>query len=154
VANDFATIYSASGVSQCVVQPAEQLAAYVAPIFAQQAAWDIAGWPNPSDTDPGADFWQLATAATHEIQGLRIFGASGQKMLIETTPGSLMEFWRTWEQDMLPLDVQAFNRYHHGGKVNRQDLQILNDLITHGEADGQSMAATRELLERQTALKR
>ncbi len=153
VAERFAALYSASGVSRCVIEPAEEKATSTACFFPQLAACDIAGWPRAADIDPESEFWQLATAATREIQGLRIHGVSSQKTKEQKNAADILHFWRTWEQDMLPLDLQGFNRFHHGGKVNRQDRQILSDCIALGDVDGQPMTATRELLERQTALK-
>lgn len=95
----------------------------------------------------------MATKATKEILGLSIYGPSGQTASEQTTASGLLDFWRDWEKNTLPLDLQGFNRFHHGGKVNRQDRKILSDLIAVGKTDGQNMAATQELLDRQTALK-
>ncbi|RWR05194.1 ketopantoate reductase family protein [Paenirhodobacter populi] len=153
VAQRFAALYSANGISRCVIEQADEKAAGVFAFFAQMAACDIGGWPSPADIDPDSDFWQLGIAAGLEIQGLGIFGEAGRKARTQTTAEGALQFWRGWERDMLPLDLQGFNRFHHGGKVNRQDLQILADCIAQGEAEGTPMTATRELHARQAALK-
>jgi hypothetical protein len=38
--------------------------------------------------------------------------------------------------DVLPLNLSAFNAYHHGGKVNAQDHAILREAVQQGEAEG------------------
>jgi hypothetical protein len=45
-------------------------------------------------------------------------------------------------------ELQEFNCYHHGGKVNLQDRQHLRDCIAYGEAKGKKMAALKTLLQR------
>ena len=52
------------------------------------------------------------------------------------------------EKQMLPLDFQEFNRYHHGGKVNAQDREHLRACLSRGEAEGKQMLALTELLKR------
>jgi hypothetical protein len=49
---------------------------------------------------------------------------------------------------MLPLDYQAFNRFHHGGKVRAQDVEILHDCLAEGRSTGHAMPALEDLLER------
>ncbi|WP_421579940.1 ketopantoate reductase family protein [Shinella sp. M31] len=103
VAAQFAALYSVSGVSLCIVMPAEQMKIFAAPAFAQLAAAGMGGWPQPADIDPESEFWRLGTASTLEILGLSIHGQAGQQAKAQTTATSILEFWRTWEQDMLPL---------------------------------------------------
>jgi hypothetical protein len=52
------------------------------------------------------------------------------------------------EESALPLDLAAFNRYHHGGKVNGQDHRILREALRRGEAEGVEMPALRALVAR------
>jgi len=152
-AQAFAELYSASKVSTCIIETTEEKEVLITSFFVQLAAFDIAGWPSPLDMDANSELWLLATQATIEIQSLPGFGAAGLKAIEQTSAASILKFWCDWERDMLPLDLQAFNKYHHGGKVNRQDLQILSDCIALGESAEQMMPATRELLKRQAALK-
>ncbi|MNW66774.1 hypothetical protein D3C74_452760 [compost metagenome] len=46
---------------------------------------------------------------------------------------------------MLPLDYQAFNRFHHGGKVRTQNVKSLENSISEGELQGREMKALRAL---------
>ncbi|MEJ8305434.1 hypothetical protein [Saccharibacillus sacchari] len=49
---------------------------------------------------------------------------------------------------MMPLDLQAFNRFHHGGKVREQDIQSLRESLADGLRAGRRMTALKKLLER------
>lgn len=51
-------------------------------------------------------------------------------------------------QQSKPLDFADFTAYHHGGKVNRQDLDFLDDARQRAEAEGQDATALRELASR------
>ena len=49
----------------------------------------------------------------------------------------------TMEREMRPLDYQAFNRFHHGGKVHAQDAKALHDCLAEGQRQGQQMTALK-----------
>lgn len=49
---------------------------------------------------------------------------------------------------MRPLDYQAFNRFHHGGKVHAQDVSALRDCLADGQRQGRKMTALKTLLDR------
>jgi len=55
------------------------------------------------------------------------------------------------ERDCLPVDYSAFNRFHHGGKVREQDIQVLRDVLASGRSQGRAMPALTELLARYEA---
>jgi hypothetical protein len=147
-ANGFAEIYNASGVSRCAIKPALQYAVDLDPIFAVFAACELMDWPKFRDIDQNAERWSLAVAAVKEIQGLSIHGEPGQKAARETTEAGFAGSLAAWEKGTLPFDLQEFNRYHHGGKVNAQDRQHLRDCVAFGEADGKPMSALKALLQR------
>lgn len=146
VAEGFAALYSANGESKCVIRPSTEFSVRLPTYFPMMAALELMDWPQAHEIDPSAAEWILGTQAAREIQGLKINGHLGQQVKRETTPEALAEQWRVWEQDMLPLDLQEFNRYHHGGKVNRQDRQLLADCVRLGEAEGSPMDALKKLL--------
>jgi hypothetical protein len=120
----------------------------LAPIFAVFAASELMDWPKFERIDRDAELWSLAVTAVKEIQSLSIHGEAGQKAARETTAAGLAASLAAWEKDTLPLDLQEFNRYHHGGKVNVQDHQLLRDCIAYGEAEGKQMTALETLLQR------
>src|ERR1700730_17408105 len=64
------------------------------------------------------------------------------------TADGLLEIWSSLEQAALPLDFAGFNKFHHGGKVRAQDIELLNDCVKVGEQQCQPMSALKELLAR------
>lgn len=52
------------------------------------------------------------------------------------------------ERELLPLDYQAFNRFHHGGKVRAQDMESMHDCVEEGQREGRGMTAPQALLAR------
>jgi len=148
IANGFADLYNASGVSKAAVVPAAGFAMYANAIFALFGGCELLDWPKFSDIDPSDDVWQLAVAAMKEIQALSIHGEAGRQAADATTEAGVLEEQRAIEKKMWPLDLQAFNRFHHGGKVNTQDRAILSASLAAGRAENKEMPALRELLGR------
>ncbi|KAI0173515.1 hypothetical protein GGR52DRAFT_389012 [Hypoxylon sp. FL1284] len=108
------------------------------------------GWPhsrNISGNSPG-EVWSLAVAAAKEIQGLAIHGEPGRLAAGQTTEQSLATALAAWESQMLPLDLQQFNRFHHAVKLRSQGRAHLRICLAYGEAEGKKMAALKELLRR------
>lgn len=148
VANAFAKLYSSSGVSTCGITPKAQAGLYMNPIFAIYAACALLDWPKFKDIDTQGEIWRLAVAAAKEIQSLSIHGELGQKAVQSTTEATMAERFADIDAKLLPLDNRAFNRYHHGGKVNEQDTEHLRACVGFGEGEGKDMAALRELIRR------
>lgn len=147
-AKAFVDIYNASGVSHCSIKSATEHALSTNPFFAIFAACQLLNWPKLQDIGGKGELWSLAVAAFKEIQGLSIHGEPGQQAVKVTTEAGLAEVLAAWEKHMLPLEVQEFNRYHHGGKVNKQDCEHLEACLAYGEAEGKPMPALKELLQR------
>lgn len=148
IANGFAEVYNASGVSKAVVVPAVDFAMYANAMFALFGACELLDWPTFSDIDPSNETWRLGIAAMKEIQTLSLYGDAGRKAAETTTEASALEEQAATEKLMWPLDLQAFNRFHHGGKVNAQDRAILAASLAAGRDEGKEMPALTELLRR------
>ncbi|UVO07628.1 hypothetical protein LW347_17510 [Pectobacterium polonicum] len=148
VAKGFAEVYNACGVSHCGIVPEEGIAMMINTLFAMFAGCDLLGWPKFSEIDPSDDVWCLAIAAMKEIQGLSIYGEAGRAAVEATTEAGVLEGNVAWEQQMLPLDLQEFNRFHHGGKVSKQDHAIRAACLAAGRAEGKDMSALSELIRR------
>jgi hypothetical protein len=58
----------------------------------------------------------------------------------------LGETQRQIEEICHPLDYQAFNRFHHGGKVSEQDLLVLKNCLEAGHREGRAMTALTEII--------
>lgn len=147
VAHGFAALYDRCGISKCDVFPVEEVRLWVAH-FAPLAAWELLGWPVTADIDPAAETWQLGSEAMREFQRLPMYGQTGLAASERTDAKTILEFHRRMETDAMPLDLAAFYRYHHGGKVNGQDHQLLREALALGEAQGADMPALRALVAR------
>ncbi|KAI1134791.1 hypothetical protein F5Y05DRAFT_397364 [Hypoxylon sp. FL0543] len=148
VAEGFAKIYNASGVSKCVVRPALEIAANLDSVFPIFAACELLDWPKFQDIGGKGELWSLAVAAVKEVQSLSIHGEPGQQAASATTEDGLAATMAAMEKQMLPFDLQEFYRFHHGKKVNVQDLEHLRACVAFGEAEGKPMRALKELLRR------
>lgn len=147
-ARRFTELWQASGRSQCMVQSAEGFATHLPAVFPMFVACDIMGWPTWSLLGTDKDLWELTAAATREIQDLSMNGETGQQAQAGTTADSLIQRWRMLEEEPLPADLLEFNRFHHGGKVYQQDVELLKDCVAIGEAEGKPMTALKALIER------
>ena len=147
-ANRFAEIWNASGMTRCVVLGEQEYSARVPAVFPMFAACDIMGWPSAAVLATDPELWELAAQAVREVQGLGVNGEAGKKAQEVTTAEGLLQMCRQLEEETWPLDLWAFNRFHHGGKVFEQDVQLLEDCVALGEAEGQPMSALKELIGR------
>jgi hypothetical protein len=64
------------------------------------------------------------------------------------TDSLLEKMMRDSDRNASAMGFTAFNRFHHGGKVLEQDIQILENCMALGESEGRSMDATKTLLDR------
>ncbi|KAI2615344.1 hypothetical protein GGR54DRAFT_632228 [Hypoxylon sp. NC1633] len=148
VADEFAKIYNASGVSRCAVKSVSEYAIGINPKFPIFPACELLGWPKFQDIDIEGELWTLVVASVKEIQELSIHGEPGQQAAHMTTRTGFAASLVAWEKNMLPLDLQAFNCYHHGKKLKVQGREHLEVCISYGEAEGKPMPALRELMRR------
>lgn len=107
--------------------------------------WNIDGFKDFKHLRNNKELWSLMLQAQKEILRLPRFGWMGY--LLSWMFGS----WVTLKMNMsvvegaLPLSYHEFNAFHHGGKVVKQDLQVLKDLVAEGEQKGHKMGALREI---------
>lgn len=147
VSNGFADLYNRNGVSQCGIFPTNQFAGQMG-FFAVLMAMHLLDWPAIGDIDPADETWQLGVDALQEIQRLSVCNPDGPAVDQGFTAEGVLDFFRAAEEQTRPLDMAAFNRYHHGGKVNGQDRDILVELLNRGRAEGAEMPALEELTSR------
>ncbi|WP_336783666.1 ketopantoate reductase family protein [Paenibacillus illinoisensis] len=146
VAKEFATLYNNTGFLKCGIMSVAELnvaTTTIVPVL----AWGLLDWIPISDIKPDNKYWNLGINAMHEIQRLSIYGSAGLTASEQMDAKGVLESFAQQEKDTLPLDLAAFNRYHHGGKVNSQDLVMLRDALSQGEAEGAEMTALRSLIE-------
>jgi hypothetical protein len=147
-AQRFAAIYDLSGVSSCQIMKRQEFAMMMKFMFPVFAVSGLLGWPQAKDLGTNKELWALAVRSVQEIQGLEEHGVAGKAAQAATTTDGLLKIWSSLEQAALPLDFAAFNKFHHGGKVWAQDIELLKDCVKVGEQEGQPMSALKELLNR------
>ena len=151
-AKRFAEIYNRSGVSRCGLINRTLYAIMSNAAFPMLAASDIAGWPSVDALVANRELWQLSCRAQSEIAALPQHGWIGRLVSLLLTDGLSARLQRKIEQDSWPLNYQAFNRFHHGGKVKAQDVQVMQNCLASGQRQGRAMPALAELLRRWEAV--
>ncbi|KAF9699674.1 hypothetical protein EKO04_002096 [Ascochyta lentis] len=114
--------------------------------------WNVDGFGPFERLRKNDELWALMLRAQSEILNLPRFGWTG--WLLSFVIGS----WATEKLNLplvegaKPLNYAEFNAFHHGGKVAKQDLTTLEDIVTDGERAGRKMEALREVVRRATHL--
>ncbi|RAI85865.1 ketopantoate reductase [Paenibacillus pabuli] len=147
-AKQFIALYNRSKVSRCGQVSPAMFNIYSSIGFPVYAACDILGWPNFSTVIANKELWHLACRAQGEIATLPQHGLVGKIMGVVMGSRMTGNIHLKMERDMLPLDYQAFNRFHHGGKVRTQDIESIRNSIVEGQRQGRPMKALKELLQR------
>ncbi|MQY31864.1 2-dehydropantoate 2-reductase N-terminal domain-containing protein [Nocardia aurantia] len=147
LAEAFTAAYSGDDIPAAAIGAAPETAIGVAGL-APILAWGLLGWQPLENVDASGEVWQLGVACMREIQQLGVFGPTGRAAAEQTTPEGVLGMFRQMAQLSEPLDFAAFNAYHHGGKVNQQDLDFLDDARRRADAEGTDVPALRELISR------
>jgi hypothetical protein len=112
----------------------------------QLISWGIDGFQPFEHFRNNKGLWNLMLQAQREILTLSRFGLMG--WLLSWLIGS----WATVKMivgpidSALPLHYHIFNAFHHGGKVIKQDLKVLEDLVVEGQSEGHVMVALSEII--------
>ncbi|GIH78228.1 ketopantoate reductase family protein [Planobispora longispora] len=137
LADAFAAVYSGGGIRAAAIGAESETAIGVA-VLAPILAWGLLDYQSLDELDASNDEWQLGVNSMREIQQLSVFGPTGQAAAEQTTPEGVLQMFRQMTQLSKPLDFAAFNAYHHGGKVNQQDLDFLDDARRRADAEGRT----------------
>lgn len=147
-ANQFVELYNRCKVSRCGQMNSAMFNVISSAAFPVYAACDLAGWPDFSTLVANKEIWRLACRAQGEIMALPQHGLMGKLMVLFMGARMTAKIHLKLERDMLPLDYQAFNRFHHGGKVRAQDVEAMRNCLAEGQRRGRPMTALQELLKR------
>lgn len=147
----FKALYDASGVSRCDVVDPERFAVQVAALFPIFAACELMGWPPAARFADHEQVWGVAVEAVREVVALDEHGAAGQAAAARISGETVTRMWTAFEEDSSPLDLNAFNAFHHGGKVAAQDREFLQHFVTAGQRRGSPMTALEQLTAQQEA---
>jgi hypothetical protein len=145
-AERFAKLWNDSGLSTCAVISEIELASFSAPMFPVLAALDVMGWPDIVAGGHKGEAWSLAVAAVKEVYSLSTFGAPGVEAAKAVNEEAFDERFAGIQKLMLPLDWSAFNRFHHGAKVNGADQMLRRACLEKGREEGKEMAALEKLM--------
>jgi hypothetical protein len=142
------SIYNVNGKLKVQVIPA-----FVEPWFMlvnmlHFVTWHVDGWKPWEQFRADTELWSLMISAQTEILTLPRFGWTGW----------LLSFvFKSWAAEKLitplvdgakPMKLEEFNRFHHGGKVLKQDIRALEDVTKEGERFRRKMPALREIIQR------
>lgn len=109
----------------------------------QFVVWHIEGWVAWPRLQSTGEAWTLLIQAQTEILSLRQFEWTGW------TLSWFIGSWVTWKmiespvKGALPLAYHQFNAFHHGNKVIKQDVEVLEELIMEGEKANVMMPALK-----------
>jgi ketopantoate reductase len=148
IAKRFKNLYDRCKVSRCGKLSVAMTRIITNSAFPFLGAADLAGWPKVADLVANRELWQLACNAQSEICSLPQHGWQGKLAGILLTPWISAKLQLKMERACLPLDYQAFNRFHHGGKVRAQDIEVMVNCLNSGQNQGHPMPALKELLRR------
>ncbi|OAL49033.1 hypothetical protein IQ07DRAFT_588398 [Pyrenochaeta sp. DS3sAY3a] len=116
--------------------------------FPQLVAWNLDGYQDIEHLRQNTEIWNLLIKAQKEVLTLPRFGWTGWAL------SWIVGSWVTGKMlsapvaGAAPLSYKDFNAFHHGGKVAKQDIEMLEDLVAEGEKKGHKMPALREIVRR------
>lgn len=117
-------------------------------VMVQLMAESIDGWRTVPELRTNTEVWSLMLRAQAEMFSLPRYGWTGRLMAMLFGSWVTTKFMETPVKAALPLQWHKFNAFHHGSKVVRQDLMLLDELITEGEKGKHKMVALRELVKK------
>jgi hypothetical protein len=150
-AKAFAAAYNKCTVSKCVILNEYVFKIVSTAFFPLTAVSDLAGWPDAATMTRNIALMKLCAGSMREISSLPQHGFIGKLVGLVLWRPVVAMLMKKLETDSLPLDFQAFNKFHHGAKVRVQDLDVMRACAASGKAQGQDMPALNELVRRYEA---
>jgi hypothetical protein len=147
----FQALYDDSPQSPCSRLPNELFQLNTTLFLPHMLACDIARWPATEELVHMTEVWHLYCEASREIMRLPVFGASGQSMLQSSSNEELAEQLLARTEALKPFDIDAFNQFHHGGKMKAQNELMFADCIEYALEHGIEMPACQKLIEKSNA---
>ena len=147
-AKAFAQLYNNCGVSHCGVVPAGLYTVFTKSFAPNMAAFDLAGWPDAKAMVENRELLTLCSSAMKEIMRLPQHGLIGKLPSLFISPSSVAKNITKGEAGSLPLDYVGFCKFHHGGKVREQNIQIMRDAAQSAREQRVATPALDEMLAR------
>ncbi|KAF2118017.1 hypothetical protein BDV96DRAFT_571272 [Lophiotrema nucula] len=139
-------VYEQNGLLKITTLPAFAQPLTIVALL-HMVTWHIDGWHEFDHLRQNQELWPLMLKAQKEILTLPRLGWTG--WLLSLLFGS----WMTTRLNVgvadgaIPLVMHEFNKFHHGGKVFKQDIGLLEGLLADGEKTGHMMPALRRVME-------
>jgi hypothetical protein len=141
-------VYNVNGVLSVKTIPA-----FVAPWFMllnmlHFVTWNVDGWKPFEHFRANTTLWALMIRAQTEILTLPRFGWTRWLLSFGIKSWVAEKLNTPLIEGAKPMKLEEFNAFHHGGKVAKQDVRTLEDILREGEGAGRKMTALREIVER------
>ncbi|KAI4943275.1 hypothetical protein J4E91_009474 [Alternaria rosae] len=117
-------------------------------VMVQLMAESIDGWRTLPRLRENTEVWNLMLRTQAEMFSLPRYGWTGRLMAMLFGSWVTARFMEMPVKDALPLQWHEFNAFHHGSKIVKQNLMLLEELIAEGEKEEHKMVALRELVKR------
>ena len=142
----FAELYNHNGFVRCNRVPTKMYEMFTNSYFPFTIASELDGWQGVEHLVNNKALWHLCCQSQREIMGLKQHGLFGKIVPLFMTDGRWAKTALDMDEASRPIDGTAFNKFHHGGKVLEQDVQVVENCLAAGVKDGREMGATRDLL--------
>jgi len=144
----FSSLWDACGMLTCKRMPDKIYTIFSNSFFPFTTACEVNGWQGTDALIADGELWHLCCEAQREIMRLRQHGLTGKLFALLMSDARLEKMMRDMAREGSPIGFTAFNRFHHGGKVLEQDIQIMENCAAVGQQNGQAMSAVNTLLSR------
>ncbi len=147
-AKDYVALYNQSGAATCKTIPVGlyRMTTNIFTSFILASA--LKDWEGTEALIADRELWPLCCDSQREMLRLKRHGLQGKIFAWLFSDKRIAGMMRKTEAEAAPMGYTAFNRCHHGGKVLAQNVGILERCVAEGEASGQAMPASSELLRR------
>ncbi|KAI8932196.1 hypothetical protein NX059_011076 [Plenodomus lindquistii] len=131
----------------------KSIPAFIAPSFIPLAmlhlvTWNTADWPPFPEFRANTELWNLMITAQTEILTLPRSGWTGWLLSFVMKSWAAEKINLSLVEIAKPMRFEEFNAFHHGGKVVKQDIRTLEDVLKDGEQAGKKMPALRKIVRR------
>jgi len=149
LANALKEAYAKANKVKVAIQPAFA-ASLIGIAMLHLVTWNIDGYQPFPHLYANKPLWALMIRAQSEILALPRFGWAGWAIswVLSSSWITKKALFETQVDGAKPMAYHEFNAFHHGGKVVKQDIAALVDLLKDGEKEGRKMVALREVVER------
>lgn len=142
------TVYNVNGKTTIRHIPAFVTSWVPTLVMLHIVTWNIDGFGPFPRLCANSELWTLMLRAQSEILNLPRFGWTGWLLSFVLGGWATRKMNEPLIEGSKPLNYEEFNEFHHGGKVAKQDLSTLEDVLREGEGVGRKMEALREVVRR------